>query len=308
MTVQSPTAIDLSRLPFPQAIEPLDFETLFSAFMARFQASWDELREIDPSLPAYDVGALETDPIVILGQADTYLRLTDRQRVNDAIKAVLAPMASRSDLDNVVARQGIARLVVVPASEGRPAIMETDAALLRRYLLSFDRPAAGSAGRYLYEAWTAAPSLADVRVNGRAVHGRVGDTDVVIAGTDGADPTPEQLAAVRGAVLHPNVKPEAVGVAVIPAARVEYRIEQKILVPVGPDAELVRAEAEARVQAVALARMQIGAAVPRDLVAGAAFGPSIVNVEHVAPAGDVVADPYAIPVCTEFAISVEVMS
>lgn len=308
MTVQAPTAIDLSRLPFPEAIEPLDFETLFDAFMARFRQSWDELREIDPTLPAYDVDALETDPIVILGQADAYLRLTDRQRVNDAIKAVLAPMSTGSNLDNLVARQGIARLTVVPASEGQPAIMETDAALLRRYLLSFDRPAAGSAGRYLFEAWTAAPGLADVRVNGRAVHGRVGDTDVVIAGTAGADLTPEQLAAVRAAVLHPNVKPEAVGVAVIAAARLDYRVEQTILVPVGPDAELVRAEAEARVRAIALSRMMIGAAVPRDLIAGAAFGASIVNVNHVEPTGDVVASPYAIPVCTEVVISVEVVS
>lgn len=306
MTAQAPTAIDLSRLPFPEAIESLDFETMLDAFMARFQASWDEMREIDPSLPAYDVGALETDPIVILGQADTYLRLLDRRRVNDGIKALLAPRATGSNLDNVVARQGIARLVVVPASEGQPAVMETDAALLRRYLLSFDCPSAGSAGRYLYEAWTAAPTLADARVNGRAVHGRVGDTDVVIAGSEGADPTPEQIAAVQAAVLHPHVKPEAVGVAVIPATRVEYRVEQKILVPVGPDAELVRAEAEARVRAVALSRMMIGAAVPRDLIAGAAFGPSIVNVVHAAPAGDIAAHPYAIPVCTEFAISVEV--
>ena len=306
MSAQAPTSIDLSRLPAPAAIEPLDFEQLFAAFMDRFQAAWGEARALDPSLPAYDVGTLETDPIVILGQADAYLRLLDRQRVNDAIKAVLAPLARGADLDNVVARQGIARLAVVPASEGQPAIMETDAALLRRYLLSFDRPAAGSAGRYLYEAWTAAPALADVRVNGRAVHGRIGDTDVVIAGTGGADATPEQIAGVEAAVLHENVKPEAVGVAVIPATRTESRVEQTIVVPAGPDAELVRAEAEARVRAVAASRMLIGAAVPRALVAGAAFGPSVLDVIHVAPATDIAAQPYAIPVATEFVIGVEV--
>lgn len=300
--------IDLSRLPLPAVLEEVAHADLLALFMSRFVDAWEEERLKDPSLLAYTVAMLETDPARIALRTLAGLRMLDRQRVNDAIKALLAVMARGADLDNVVARQGIARLVVVPASEGQPAVMETDAALLRRYLLSFDRPSAGSAGRYLYETWTAAPTLADARVNGRAVHGRVGDTDIVIAGTDGADPTPEQVTAVQAAVLHPNIKPEAVGVAVIPATRIEYHVEQRIVVPVGPDAELVRAEAEARVRAVALSRMQIGAAVPRDLVAGAAFGPSIINVVHVAPAASIAAMPYSIPVCTEIDITVEVLS
>lgn len=308
MTSSVPTSIDLSRLPFPAAIEQLDFETLFSAFMARFVAAWDEARAIDPSLPAYDVDGLQTDPVAIVGQAFAYLRLLDRARVNDAIKAVLAPMARGADLDNVAARMGVERLVIVPAQGGEPAVMESDASLLRRYLLSFDRPAAGTAGRYLYEAWSVCPLLADVRVNGRAVHGRVGDTDIVIAGADGAEPTPEEIAAVQAAVAHPNIKPEAVGVAVIAATRVEYQVEQVIRVPVGPDAELVRAEAEARVRAVTVLRTLIGAGVPRDLIAGAAFGSGVVDVTHVSPAADIAPHPYAIPVCTAIHITVEVVS
>lgn len=298
--------IDLSRLPLPNAIEALDFETMFNEFMSRFHQSWDAMRAIDSSLPAYAVGALEADPIAILGQADTYLRLLDRQRVNDALRALLAPTSTGGDLDNLVARQGIDRLTVIPAVGGNAPVMETDAALLRRYLLSFDRPSAGSADRYLYEAWTAVPSLVDVRANGRAVHGRIGDTDVVIAGAGGADPTPEQVTAVTASVLHPAVKPEAVGVAVIPATRAEYRIEQRIIVPVGPDAALVRNEVETRLRGVALSRMQIGSGVPRDLIAGAAFGLSVIDVMHISPQVDIAAHPYTIPVCTEFDISVEV--
>lgn len=300
--------IDLSRLPLPAVLEEVSHADLLTLFMSRFVEAWHAEMERDPSLPDYTVSMLETDPARIALRTLGGLRMLDRQRVNDAIKALLAAMARGADLDNVVARQGIARLVVVPATGEQPAVMETDAALLRRYLLSFDRPSAGSAGRYLYEAWTAAPSLSDARVNGRAIHGRVGDVDVVIAGTDGADPTPEQIEAVQAAVLRPNVKPEAVGVAVIPATRVEYRVEQRITVPVGPDAELVRAEAEARVRGVTLSRMQIGAAVPRDLIAGAAFGASVVSVVHVAPAASIVAEAYSIPACVEIDIAVEVLA
>jgi phage-related baseplate assembly protein len=299
------TTIDLSRLPAPNAIEALDYETLLSDFVDRFQAYWDELRLARPELPEYDVASMETDPVIILGQAWSYLRLLDRARVNDAVKAVLAPSSTGADLDHVVARQGITRLELAPATSQTPALMETDAALLRRYLLSFDRPSAGSASRYLYEAWTAAPTLHDVRVNGRAVHGRVGDTDVVIIGEDGDPATNEELAAVQAAISASNVKPEAVGIAALRANRLEYQIVQVIKVPVGPDAELVRLEAVARVTAAALSRMKIGASVPRDLLAGAAFGDSIVDVEHLEPEEDIEAEPYTVPVCTSVEITVE---
>lgn len=303
----APTTIDLSRLPFPNAIEVLDYETLRGAFIDRFAAVWASLRLTQPDLPPYEVDRLETDPVVIVGQAWAYLRFLDRARVNDAVRALLAPMAQGADLDNVVARQGVLRLELSPATDRAPAVMESDAALLRRYLLSFDRPSAGSAGRYLYEAWTAVPALQDVRVNGRAVHGRVGDTDVVILGPNGAIATDEQRNAVQAAISAPNVKPEAVGVAAIKATRTEYEVVQTIRVPVGPDAELVRLEAVARVEAVTKARTLIGAAVPRDLIAGAAYGTSVVEVVHVSPEEDIPAGPYAAPVCTSIMIAVEIV-
>lgn len=302
----APTMIDLSRLPFPAAIEALDFETLFAAFMARFAAAFDEARQEDPNIPPYDVGDLQTDPVVIVGQAWSYLRLLDRIRVNDAVKSVLAPMARGADLDHVTARQGVVRLVIAPASGNEPAILESDAQLLRRYLLSFDRPSAGSASRYMYEAWTSAPKLHHVRVNGRAVHGRIGDTDVVIIGENGAAATQAELAAVQAAVQAPDVKPEAVGVSVLPATRHEYQVVQTIRVPVGPDAEIVRKEAEDRVRLIADSRMLIGAGVPRDLLAGAAFGTSVRDVVHHQPAADIAPDPYTVPVLASIDITVEV--
>lgn len=295
----NPTAIDLSRLPAPNAIDPLDFETLFSAFRTRFLAVWDEARQADPSLPAYDVGNLETDPVVIVGQAWSYLRLLDRARVNDAVKAVLAPLAKGANLDAVVARQNIERL------ETAPGVDETDAQLLNRYFLSFDKASAGSASRLLLDAYTAWPAMASAAVNGWAVHGRRGETDLVISGANGITAS-ENLATVRSAVTSEAAKPEAIGVFVLAAVKVSYTISQVIRVPVGPDAELVRLEALSRVKTAADSRMQIGSTVQRDLLAGAAYGPSIIGVRHLSPALDIVASPYQIPVCTEIDLTVEV--
>lgn len=307
MTTYAPTAIDLSRIPAPTAIEALDYEGLFTAFVDRFKGFWADARDKDPSLPDYDVQMLETDPAMIVGQVFAYLRLLDRQRVNDAIKALLAPFAQGSDLDNLVARQGIARLVVIPATGNEPAVMETDVALLRRYLLSFDRPSAGSAARYLYEAWTAVPDLLDARVNGYMVHGRRGDTDIVIIAADGALPSSAQRDAVSAAVRADHVKPEAVSVSVLDATRVEYTVSLTIEVAPGPDPELVRQEAIARVEKAARARMLIGGEIPAGLLKGAAYGESVITVTDHAPVV-ITADPYSVPVMVALNIAVEVRS
>ena len=297
----APTAIDLSRVPPPDAIEALDFETLLAAFKTRFLAFWEQERERIPTLPVYDVSELETDPAIIVGQAWSFIRLLDRQRVNDAVKAVFAPLAKGADLDNVVARQGVIRL------ETAPGVVETDDQLLRRYLLSFGRASAGSVDRILFDAYSAWPGMYDARVNGWAVHGRRGEIDLVISGSDGVTPL-DKIALVRAAVTAQSNKPEAIGLFVLAAVRVGYTTSQVISVPVGPDAELVRLEAVARVQTACDTRKLIGATVQRDLIAGAAYGASIVGVDHQGPPSDIVASPYQIPVCDSVNTIVEIVA
>lgn len=300
------TTIDLSRLPSPAIIEALDYETLQSAFLARFKAWWEIERAIDPTLPDWDVAALETDPVVIASQAWTYLRLLDRQRVNDAIRAVLAPEATGDDLDNVVARIGVERLVVVPATSTTSAVMESDERLLARYLLAFSRPSAGSAERYLYEAMTAWPALHHAAVVGRAVHGRRGDVDLVVAGPGGRDATDAEMALVRAACGSTSVKPEATALNVLRATRRPYVVAGRIVVPTGPDADAVRAEATARIVAAGGTRLLIGAEVPVMLLAGAAYGASVTRVDLAAPTADLPPDPYTIPIIGSVDLSVEV--
>lgn len=298
--------IDLTRLPAPTIIEALSYETLIAAFKARFAAQWAIEVAEDPTLPQWDVDALETDPAVIAGEAWTMLRLLDRQRVDDAIKAVLAPLAEGADLDNVVARIGVVRLVVTAATDTTAAVMESDERLLARYLLAFTRPAAGSADRYLYEAMTAWPSLWHAAVVGRAIHGRRGDVDLVVAGPEGCDPTDEEMALVRAACDSTSVKPEATALNVLRATRRLYDVDGRIVVPTGPDAEAVRTEAAARIVAAGTARTKIGAEVPRGVLLGAAYGTSVTRCDLTAPTDDIAGDPYTIPILSGVALTVEV--
>ena len=299
---------DLSLLPAPTAIEPLDYETLLANFKTQFQSYWNAAVALDPTLPAYDVSALETDPAVILGEAWTYLRLLDRQRVNDAVKAVLAPLATGANLDNVVARVGVQRLVIQAATATTPAIMEMDARLLARYLMAFDRPAAGSVDKYLYWAFTSWPTLLDAAVLGFETHGRRGDIDIPVIGPAGALPTSDQLAAVRAAVNATGVKAEATSVTVMAANRALYSVGLILDIPQGPDPLAVVAAATASVTAAANARMILGGQVPMDLLSGSAYVGGCLRVTRVAPTADIAPDPYTVPVMSGLTITPNVLT
>jgi len=299
------TVIELSRIPAPEAIEPLNYEVLLTGFRDRFQSFWEAARLADDTLPAFDVSILETDPAMIVGQAWSYLRLLDRSRVNDAIKALLAPLSTATNLDNLVLRQGIQRLTITEAVGDTPAVMESDARLLERYLLSFNRAAAGSRDGYLFAAYTAWPGAGDIEVVGRRIHGRRGDVDIVVAGPSGDVVSEENLALVRAAVTADDVQPETTSVSVLAATRVTYQVDLVIEVLKGPDPEIVRLEAVARIRAAADERTYIYGEVPAALLSGAAYGASVLKVRDNSPVA-ILPDPYSIPVLTEIAVVTEV--
>jgi phage-related baseplate assembly protein len=300
------TVIDLSTIPVPDAIETISFSDIKAAYIERFLAYWAAQRAIDPTLPMYDVEMLETDPANIQSEVFAFKSGNDRARVNSAVKAVLGPTARGADLDNFVARWNVQRLVITPATSSSAAVYESDAQLWNRYLHAVDRSSGGSASLYLYEAYTAFPTMQDAAVIGRAVHGRRGDVDVVISGPNGDAPTTSELAAVRAAVTSTDVKPEATSVTVIAAERVPYTVSLILEVPKGPDATLIVAAARSRVDAAIANRLKIGAEVPAEAISGAAYGPNVIKVRVLHPLVDIPANPYRIPVATGVLIVPEV--
>ncbi|WP_099863704.1 baseplate assembly protein [Pararhizobium haloflavum] len=288
-------SIDLSKLPKPNIIEEVDFEEILAEIEADLVARFPQVAPV-----------LQTESAIVkkLIQAYATREMLMRLRINDATRAVLAPLSSGADLDVIAARQGLQRLVVTPAVGTTPAVMESDDRFLIRYMASFDRQSAGSAGLYVSEAMKAWPQLHDVRVNGFQVHGRRGDTDIVIIGPAGAAPTEVERALVSAAVRAPGVKPEAVSVAVIAAKRVEYAVDMVLVVRDGPDASVVMQEAEARIRAAGDARTKIGEEIPPGYLVGAAFGPSIISVRDLAPVV-IPPDPYSVPVLTSINLTVE---
>lgn len=297
----SPT-LNPAHLPVPDAIEELDQEKILADRMEEFQRRADEA-----GFP-YDVGGLEFDPIKIDQEAHAHREALMRARVNSAVRAVLPAYAQGADLDAIVARANVRRIEITPADpiNGTPAIMESDAHLLVRYLTAFAIPAAGSPDGYIYAALTVYPTARDVAVNGPEVHGRPGRAAIYLLGEADTPVTPEIIDAVREQVMRPNVKPLTDEVIVSAAEIIPYEIELNILVPRGPAPAEVAKSVGQSVHKAAHARFAIGAEVYANVIEGAAYVANVIKVTRVKPVTDIVAGPTQAALCTDIKINIEV--
>ncbi|UGA39236.1 hypothetical protein JOS77_06595 [Chromobacterium haemolyticum] len=131
-------AIDLTRLPAPAVIEPLDYETLLAQYKAKLlQLAPAELRDsLAASLQ------LESESLTLFLELAAYLDLLQRQRINEAAKASLLAYAAGTDLDNRAADYGVQRLLIQPANpDANPpteAIWESDDALRSRAQMALE--------------------------------------------------------------------------------------------------------------------------------------------------------------------------
>ena len=94
--------VDLSSLPAPSVLEPLDFEEVYqeglSVFRGYMGGNWN--------------AALESDPVTKVLEVGAYIKVGNRARVNDAGKAVLLAHAIGGDLDHLGANVNLKRLVI----------------------------------------------------------------------------------------------------------------------------------------------------------------------------------------------------
>ncbi|KVE41496.1 hypothetical protein WS69_27915 [Burkholderia sp. BDU5] len=79
------TPIDLSQLPAPDIVEPLDFETLFAERKARLVSLYpvEHQAEIAATLE------LESEPVTRVLQENAYREVLLRQLINDTSRGVL---------------------------------------------------------------------------------------------------------------------------------------------------------------------------------------------------------------------------
>lgn len=270
------TAIDLSQIPAPDVIEPLDYEAVYAEMLAK-------LREF---IPDFD-DSIESDPAVRVLQVAAYFRLLDRQRVNDAGRAVMLAYAKSNDLDNLGALVGVVRLILAPADPeaGTPAIMENDEDFRRRITLAPEGySVAGPRGAYIFYALSAASDVADAS----AISPAPTEVEVyVLSRTGNGAASTELLATVEAALTGEDVRPIGDQVTIHSADIIDYAIVASIPTFAGPDKDVVLAEAQARIDSWVAANRKLGRNINRAAICAALFPGGVENVLLTSPAADI---------------------
>ncbi|WP_242365113.1 baseplate assembly protein [Yersinia enterocolitica] len=296
------STIDLSQLPAPLAVEALDYETLLAERKAELIALYpaDEQEAIMRTL------SLESEPLVKLLQENAYRELVLRQRVNEAAQAVMVAYASGSDLDQLGANNNVQRLIITPADPDAippiAAVMESDTDFRLRIPQAFEAlSVAGPTGAY--------------EAHARSADGRVADasalspspacvTVTVLERAGNGEASPELLDIVRAALNDEDVRPVADRVTVQSAAIVDYQIDAVLYIYPGPEAEPVRAAAQARLEIYINTQCRLGRDIRTSAIYAALHVEGVQRVELNAPLADVVLDSTKAAYCTSAVLTV----
>lgn len=277
------TAVDLSKLPFPAAVETLEFETILAEMVA-------DLQDRDPSFTAL----LESDPAFKVLEVAAFRELLLRQRVNEAVKAVTLAYAAESDLEQIAARYNVERLTITPADDTTVpptlAVMESDESLRRRIQLSFEGfSTAGPEGAYIFHSLGA-----DSRVLDAAAYGppeTPGVVRVAVLAREGSGEAPADLLAVVNETLSADdVRPLTDHVVVESAQVIEYEVSASLTLYEGPDSEVVMAAARASLEAYAENNHRLGRDVTLSGIYAALHQEGVQNVTLTSPLENVVAE------------------
>ncbi|MND43192.1 Baseplate J-like protein [compost metagenome] len=274
--------VDLTQLPPPSVVEPLDFETILAERKATLVSYYpaDQQAAIAATLE------LESEPLNKLLQENAYREVVLRARINDAAKQTLLAFASGTTLDHLVAEYNIARLLVTP---GDPAanppvepVYESDDRLRLRGQMAFEGlTTAGPVNAYKFHALSASAEVADVAVDSPSP-GTVRVTLLSPAGQPSAD----TLNRVSQALSADDVRPLCDLVAVEPAQIKPYAVDAT-LNATGLGKEQAIAAATAAMNQTAAAYYRVGATVPLSAIYAALHQPGIDSVTLSAPLADV---------------------
>lgn len=287
--------VDLSLLPAPAVVEPLDYEMILAAAIADLQAR-------DPEFSAL----VESDPAYKILEVCAYRELILRQRINDAVRAVMLAYAMDGDLDNIGAPFGVDRLVIDPGDPGAtppiPPTYESNASLRCRIQLAPESyTSCGTFEAYRFHALSAAAGIADAAV----LRPEPGVVRVVLLASDGdGAPSTELLQAARDYLGARDRRSVNDSVDVVPASIRRFDVHARLIMYPGPSAGPVLEAARAAVLAYASSIHRLGYDATLSGLYAALHQPGVQRVELLAPLVDVICDDTQAPLLGDLSIEV----
>lgn len=228
--------IDLSGLPAPDVLIPIDYENMLSAIKA-------DLISRDPSLT--DALSLESDPLTKLLESVAYLHMLKTNQVNQTAKAMLLAYATGTTLDHLASAVNVSRLLVKQGNPNAippmPDIYESDEAFRRRIQLEPERASAGSEGAYMFWALSSDGDVRDISV----VTATAGVVTVYVQSHSELVASDILKEKVRQAVDNPNRKPFTDQVRIASGQPFGFDVQAELTLYPGPDKDVVMATARA---------------------------------------------------------------
>lgn len=294
--------VDLSKLPAPDVLEALDYETLLAERKEAFIQLYPEAERAFWRSRL----ALESDPITKLLEENCYLQMLERQRINSAAKATMLAYATGTDLDVIAANVNVARQVVQAedrsVSPPIPAVMEDDASLRLRTQLAFEgMSVAGPRSAYVFHALSAHPLVADVSV----VSPEPAQVLVTILSREGQGTAKEEiLNAVRTKLNDENIRPIGDRVTVQSAVIQPYQIHAKLHLYSGPEYEPIKAAALKQLTAYTEEKRRLGRDISLSGIYAALHLEGVQRVELVQPTQDLVLPSSKSGYCTNINLEI----
>ncbi|MEZ6853014.1 baseplate assembly protein [Halodesulfovibrio aestuarii] len=288
-------AIDLSTLAPPKIIEELSVEQILKEMLA-YHAELDE--KFTAPLPS--------DPAYKIFEANAYREFLLRQRINEAVKAVLVAYAEDEDLDHLAAGVPLKRKLVDAGDETAyppvPPTYESNDDFRKRVVFAPEGfSTAGADGAYIFhalsvvgvkDAYPASPAPVEVHL-------------YILSKVGNGVPNQALLDEVN-TVFSGDVRPFTDHLQIKPAAVKEYQIDATLHFMPGPSAESVLVEARKNLEAYVAKSHALGMCVARSGIDAALHIAGVHRVEIAQPAADIMNDKHEAAFCTKITLHSEV--
>ncbi len=324
--------LDRNQLPPPDAIHRPAFEDVVQQFKADYLAN---IRASSPELADQVIKTLEQPGELLTKMVETFTQhlLNEIERRNQQARQLLPGWARDSNLDNLVAHQGIQRQVL---DQGDPVAYppvlptkESDESLLLRYLLQPHAPAAGSRMQYKASVLTLdekpvitvdKPAENQVRLtytfssagiaaqikDGNGLRTAPGKILVTVLARDGNGVASGALLdAVRMHFARDDVAPGTDVITVQSADIVPYSQQVTAYIGNGPDAQITEQTLQKVLQQYADEQHRLGGEIRPDYIGHLLYGQGVKRATVADPPAPIECADHQAPWCE--AISVEVL-
>ncbi len=294
--------VDLSKLPAPDVIEELDYETLLAERKAKFLSLYPESERAFWQARL----ALESEPITKLLQENAYLELILRARINHAARAVMLAFAKGTDLDHLGALMGVQRLLIqaedLSQEPPQQAIYEEDERFRLRIQMSLEgRTTAGSRGSYLFHTLSTSPNIRDANISS-PTPGTVLVTVLPALNYEGDDQT--LLNAIKQKLNQEDIRPLTDTVEVAKAEQIAYQVTAELTMYPSAIESVSFAAAQSKLNAFVEKQYYLGKDITLSGIYAALHQEGVQNVHIIQPATDIVVDPKKVAYCTSINITI----